>query len=100
MSQEGIWRWGREAGGKDSPVTLSCHLLVWEQQTIMVSKGKPHPATFYATLFSSMSLAQNTVGFDGMPWGDNANLLNHPGSSALLSIDPGQRDHVEMQFWL
>lgn len=24
--------------------------------------------------FSSMSLAQNTVGFGGMPWGDNTNL--------------------------
>lgn len=35
-----------------------------------------------------------------MPWGNNTNLHNHPGSSALLSIEPGQRDHVDMLFWL
>lgn len=34
MSQEGIWRWGREAGEKDSSVTLSCHQLIWSNKLV------------------------------------------------------------------
>lgn len=95
---------GRLAGRTAPSHSDSCHSLTWELQTILVSKGKPHPANLYAAPFGPKSMAQKqsiSVGRHGKIAQAYTAILVLLCSIVLpFSVDFGQYDHLEKQIWL